>query len=260
MRSSRWWRAFLVYRTYVTEEGWSPEDRAVIEHGIVRARRRNPAMDPTIFDFFREVVLPRDPDDPGSASTRNRRGPGYPPADGAEVAARLRFAMKFQQYTGPLQAKGLEDTAFYRYNLLLSLNEVGGDPSKFGYSGREFHEISLLRRSDWPYEMLATATHDTKVGEDVRTRIDVISELPDEWGREVSRWMRVNRALRPIIDGEPAPDRNDEYRFYQALLGMWPPEVTDASRMPDDLVPRMQAVHEQGGQGSQAAFELDQPK
>jgi (1->4)-alpha-D-glucan 1-alpha-D-glucosylmutase len=232
---------FPAYRTYVTEEGWSAEDRTVIEQGIVRARRRNPAMDPTIFDFFREVVLPRDPDDPGSASTKNRRGPGYPPADGAEVAARLRFAMKFQQYTGPLQAKGLEDTAFYRYNLLLSLNEVGGDPSKFGYSGREFHELSLLRRSDWPYEMLATASHDTKVGEDVRTRIDVLSELPDEWGREVSRWMRVNRALRPIIDGEPAPDRNDEYRFYQALLGVWPPELTDASRIPDDLIPRMQA-------------------
>jgi (1->4)-alpha-D-glucan 1-alpha-D-glucosylmutase len=232
---------FPAYRTYVTEQGWSPEDRAVVEQAIVRARRRNPAMDPTIFDFFREVVLPRDPEDPANAAPRNRRGPGYPPADAAESAARLRFAMKFQQYTGPLQAKGLEDTAFYRYNLLLSLNEVGGDPSKFGYSGREFHELSLLRRREWPYEMLATATHDTKVGEDVRTRIDVLSEMPDEWGREVSRWMRVNRALRPIVDGEPTPDRNDEYRLYQALLGVWPPEISDASAPPEDLIPRLQA-------------------
>jgi (1->4)-alpha-D-glucan 1-alpha-D-glucosylmutase len=148
--------------------------------------------------------------------------------------------MKFQQYTGPLQAKGLEDTAFYRYNLLLSLNEVGGDPAKFGYSAREFHEISLLRRQEWPYEMLATATHDTKVGEDVRTRIDVLSEIPDEWGREVSRWMRLNRGLRPLVDGEPAPDRNDEYRLYQALLGVWPPEVAEASAAPDDMIPRLQ--------------------
>ncbi len=232
---------FPVYRTYVTEQGWSPTDRSGVEQAIVRARRRNPAMDPTIFDFFREVVLPRDPEDPAHAGPGDRRGTGYPPADSNEGAARLRFAMKFQQYTGPLQAKGLEDTAFYRYNLLLSLNEVGGDPSRFGLSGREFHELNLLRRQDWPYEMLATATHDTKVGEDVRTRIDVLSEVPDEWGREVSRWMRINRALRPIVEGEPVPDRNDEYRLYQALVGVWPPDVTDPAAMPEDLVARLQA-------------------
>ena len=231
---------FPAYRTYVTEEGWAPEDRAVVEQAIVRARRRNPAMDPTIFDFFREIVLPRDPEDAANAIPKDRRVSGYPAADAAEAAARLRFAMKFQQYTGPLEAKGLEDTAFYRYNLLLSLNEVGGDPSRFGYSAREFHELCRLRRQDWPYEMLATATHDTKVGEDVRTRIDVLSEMPDEWGREVSRWMRINRALRPIIDGEPAPDRNDEYRFYQALIGVWPPEISKASAAPGDLIPRLQ--------------------
>jgi (1->4)-alpha-D-glucan 1-alpha-D-glucosylmutase len=198
-------------------------------------------MDPTIFDFFREVILPRDPEDVMNPKGHDRRGPGYPPADAREVAARLRFAMKFQQYTGPLQAKGLEDTAFYRYNLLISLNEVGGEPSKFGYTAREFHQLSLLRRQDWPYEMLATATHDTKVGEDVRTRIDVLSEMPDEWGRDVSRWMRTNRAHRTIVDGEPAPDRNDEYRFYQALLGVWPPDAADPARTPDGLVERLQA-------------------
>jgi (1->4)-alpha-D-glucan 1-alpha-D-glucosylmutase len=191
-------------------------------------------MDATIFDFLREVLLPRDPDDV-LASAYERRD-GYPPADGSETAERLRFAMKFQQYTGPLQAKGLEDTAFYRYNLLLSLNEVGGDPSRFGVGAAEFHELNQLRRAEWPFEMLATSTHDTKLGEDVRTRIDVLSELPEEWGREVARWMRLARSARTILDNEPAPDRNDEYRFFQALLGAWPAEgVTDG------LVERMQA-------------------
>ena len=212
---------FPSYRTYVDEGGWIPDDRATLDRAIVRARRRNPAMDSTLFDFLREVLLPRDPDDVLAAVYERRDG--YPPADASETAERLRFAMKFQQYTGPLQAKGLEDTAFYRYNMLLSLNEVGGDPSRFGVTAAEFHELNHLRRQDWPYEMLATATHDTKLGEDVRARIDVLSELPDEWGRETSRWMRIAKTAKTIVAGDPAPDRNDEYRFYQVLLGAWPP-------------------------------------
>jgi (1->4)-alpha-D-glucan 1-alpha-D-glucosylmutase len=214
---------FPIYRTYVSEQGWDADDRAALERAIVRARRRNPAMESTIFDFFREVLLPRDPADVPLAG-RNRRG-GYPPADEREAAERRRFAMKFQQYTGPLQAKGLEDTAFYRHNVLLSLNEVGGDPSRFGVSAAEFHELNLVRRHDWPYEMTGTSTHDTKLGEDVRARIDVLSEIPDDWEREVAKWMRLNREARAIVDGEPAPDRNDEYRFYQVLLGAWPADV-----------------------------------
>jgi (1->4)-alpha-D-glucan 1-alpha-D-glucosylmutase len=144
--------------------------------------------------------------------------------------------MKFQQYTGPLQAKGLEDTAFYRHNVLVSLNEVGGDLSRFGVGAAEFHEMNRARREEWPYEMLATSTHDTKLGEDVRARIDVLSEVPEEWGREVSRWMRLARPARTLVDGEPAPDRNDEYRFYQVLLGAWPAEGVTAG-----FVERMQA-------------------
>jgi (1->4)-alpha-D-glucan 1-alpha-D-glucosylmutase len=229
---------FPAYRTYITESGWVPEDRAVVEQAIVRARRRNPATDPTIFDFFREVVLPRDPTDVPATGTPERRE-GYPPADASEAAGRLRFAMKFQQYTGPLQAKGLEDTAFYRYNLLISLNEVGGDPSTFGRTVHDFHHANTARRHDWPYEMLATATHDTKLGEDVRARIDVLSEMPDEWGREVARWMRLNRDHRTILEGEPAPDRNDEYRFYQALTGIWPPDLAEPAA-PPELVERLQ--------------------
>jgi (1->4)-alpha-D-glucan 1-alpha-D-glucosylmutase len=229
---------FPAYRTYVTAGGWTAVDRSVIEQAIVRARRRNPAMDPTIFDFFREVVFPRDAEDAVAASPGDRRVGGYPPADSAEEAQRLRFSMKLQQYTGPLQAKGLEDTAFYRYNLLLSLNEVGGDPSRFGCSVADFHEMSVRRQQEWPYEMLATATHDTKLGEDVRARINVLSEMPEEWSREAARWMRLNRGARTLVDGEPAPDRNDEYRLYQALIGVWPPSAATATR---ELVGRIQA-------------------
>jgi (1->4)-alpha-D-glucan 1-alpha-D-glucosylmutase len=214
---------FPIYRTYVNEQGWAADDRAALERAIVRARGRNPAMESTIFDFFREVMLPRDPGDVPLAGP-DRRG-GYPPADEGESAERLRFAMKFQQYTGPLQAKGLEDTAFYRYNALLSLNEVGGDPSRFGVGAAEFHEMNQVRRQAWPYEMIATGTHDTKLGEDVRTRVDVLSEIPDDWEREVYKWMRLNKGARTLVDGEPAPDRNDEYRFYQVLLGAWPADV-----------------------------------
>ena len=232
---------FPVYRTYVDEHGWLTDDRAVVEQALSRARRRNPAMEASLFDFFREVMLPRDPADSAPAAEGDRRG-GYPPADAAEARERLRFAMKLQQYTGPVQAKGLEDTAFYRYNVLLSVNEVGGDPSRIGRSVENFHETNLYRAAEWPAEMLATATHDTKLGEDVRARINVISELPDEWGREVARWMRTNRLHRRTAQGDPAPDKNDEYRFYQALLGAWPVELpAESTDAPRELVERMSA-------------------
>lgn len=230
---------FPVYRTYVDERGWTPADRRVVETAIARARRRNPAMEASLFDFFREVVLPRDPRD--VPPHEERRTGGMPPADEAEVAQRLNFTMKLQQYTGPVQAKGLEDTSFYRYNLLLSLNEVGGDPARIGRSVDDFHAACAARAVEWPLEMLTTATHDTKLGEDVRARINVISELPDEWGREVARWMRINRNLKTILEGEPAPDRNDEYRYYQALAGVWPLDLPATARSaPEDLRHRMQ--------------------
>jgi (1->4)-alpha-D-glucan 1-alpha-D-glucosylmutase len=246
---------FPVYRTYVDEEGWRADDRAVVERAIGRARRRNPAMEASLFDFFREVIMPRSPDAPaatGAGERLNDRRLGYPPADAAESKNRLHFAMKFQQYTGPVQAKGLEDTAFFRYNLLLSLNEVGSDVERFGRSVEDFHEANAERQRRHPYEMLATATHDTKLGEDTRARINVLSEMPDAWTREVTRWMRLNRAHRTLLDGEPAPDRNDEYRFYQALVGVWPVElepgsgVSDADgfrRQPDasELIARLRA-------------------
>ena len=230
---------FPVYRTYVDEAGWTPADRGVVEQAISRARRRNAAMESSFFDFFREVVLPRGPDDAAAPRAGGERRGGYPPADINETRARLRFAMKLQQYTGPVQAKGLEDTAFYRYNVLLSVNEVGGDPSRIGRSVEAFHQNNAHRAREWPFDMLTTATHDTKVGEDVRARINVISELPDEWGREVGKWMRINRPHRQIVDGDPAPDRNDEYRLYQILLGAWPlAPVDDPDR---DFIDRISA-------------------
>jgi (1->4)-alpha-D-glucan 1-alpha-D-glucosylmutase len=232
---------FPVYRTYVDEQGWTPADRAVVEQAIARARRRNPAMESSLFDFFREVMLPRELDQPEAGSRPNERRDGYPPATPAEARERHRFAMKLQQYTGPVQAKGLEDTASYRYNVLLSLNEVGGDPSRFGRSIDEFHQANTRRLEDWPFEMLATSTHDTKLGEDVRARLNALSELPDAWGREVSKWMRINRSHRPILDGEPAPDRNDEYRFYQVLVGAWPPDADPHVDAPREFIERLQA-------------------
>ena len=229
---------FPVYRTYVDERGWSPEDRAIVERAIARARRRNPAMESSLFDFIREVLLPRDL---GADPRPDDRRDGYPPGTSEEGRERLRFAMKFQQYTGPVQAKGLEDTAFYRYNAVLSLNEVGGDPSRFGRSVAEFHDANEKRRQLWPHEMLATSTHDTKLGEDVRARLNVLSELPHEWAREAAKWMRITKSYRTFIDGESSPDRNDEYRFYQAVIGAWPAEVgSDAVEAPADFIERMQ--------------------
>ena len=232
---------FPVYRTYVDENGWTAGDRAVVERAIAMARRRNPAMEASLFDFFWEVLMPRNPESAEPFKAFDRRA-GYPPADAEESRQRLGFAMKLQQYTGPVQAKGMEDTAFYRFNLLLSLNEVGGDAERVGRTVQEFHDANQRRLEAWPSEMIATATHDTKLGEDTRARVNVISEIPDVWSREVGRWIRLNRGQRTIVDGEPAPDRNDEYRFYQALAGVWPSGAgADAARVDPNLLQRLQA-------------------
>jgi (1->4)-alpha-D-glucan 1-alpha-D-glucosylmutase len=215
---------FPIYRTYVMPNGYTEDDRRAIDVAIQRARRRNPTVEPSIFDFVRSVLLP------DAATARS--------ADDHRETATL--AMKFQQYSGPVQAKGVEDTAFYRYNLLASLNEVGGNPDGFGRLPAEFHAANQRRRERWPTGMLATATHDTKRGEDVRARLNVISELPEEWGHHLSTWARINNANRTVVEGEPAPDRNDEYLFYQALLGTWPPEVLGGEPTPGEaLVSRL---------------------
>jgi (1->4)-alpha-D-glucan 1-alpha-D-glucosylmutase len=231
---------FPVYRTYVTLDGWSLEDRRRIDTAVRRARQRNPALEASAFEFLREVLLPRGVNEPLTAEVEldpGDRRSGYPPASDAERRERLEVAMKFQQYTAPVQAKGIEDTAFYRYNVLLALNEVGGDPSRPGGAVRGFHDANRNRRKRFPRDMLATATHDTKLGEDVRARLAVLSELTEAWAHGISRWRRINQSHRTIVDGAPAPHRNDEYRFYQALVGIWPPEMPRTASEP--LVTRL---------------------
>jgi (1->4)-alpha-D-glucan 1-alpha-D-glucosylmutase len=142
--------------------------------------------------------------------------------------------MKFQQITAPITAKGIEDTAMYRYNRLISLNEVGGEPGNYGASVAAFHADAAYRVRRWPHEMLATSTHDTKRSEDVRARLNVLSEMSTPWRETVRRWNRINRTRTRELAGEPAPSREDEYHFYQTLVGSWPldadPQVTEAYR------------------------------
>ncbi len=198
---------FPVYRTYVGGGEHSALDRQTIREAVSRARRLNPAMEASIFEFIHEVLLPA-------------RQPGQ---SEEEYERLVRFARRFQQYTAPVQAKGIEDTAFYRYGPLVSLNEVGGDPSRFGCSREEFHAANRERLKQRPLSMLATATHDTKRGEDARARLNVLSEIPDQFRSELLQWARLNASKRTPVDGLPAPDRGDEYLFYQTLVASWPP-------------------------------------
>jgi (1->4)-alpha-D-glucan 1-alpha-D-glucosylmutase len=209
---------FPVYRTYVGPDGAADGDRQLIDLAVERARRRNPAMESSVFDFVRTNLV------------AERNG-----ASEEQYQARLRFAMKFQQYTSPLQAKGVEDTAFYRYNALISLNEVGGGPQRVGWTVAQFHAANQTRQSRAPHGMLCTATHDTKRGEDARTRIHVLSEVPRLWRRQVRQWAGLNAAHRTTVDAADAPDRGDEYLFYQTLVGCWPADATQPVAPPELL-------------------------
>jgi (1->4)-alpha-D-glucan 1-alpha-D-glucosylmutase len=131
--------------------------------------------------------------------------------------------MKFQQCTGPIMAKGLEDTAFYIYNRLVALNEVGGEPQRFGISPDEFHRYNSHNAQRWPHTMLASSTHDTKRAEDTRARIVALSELPVPWRQALRSWSTLNRKHKTEVESEPAPSANEEYLLYQILLGTWPP-------------------------------------
>ena len=197
--------SFPVYRTYIVDKP-SPQDRRFIDWAIGRARRRSLAADASVFDFLRRVLLGR-------------------PLAGAPTGldARYRvFSHRVQQYTAPVAAKGIEDTALYRHHRLISVNDVGGDPDTVGMSVAAFHAASLDRARNWPGTMLATSTHDAKRSEDVRMRIDVISEMPAAWRLMVRRWSRMNRSYKCVVNGERAPTRNDEYFLYQTLVGSLP--------------------------------------
>jgi (1->4)-alpha-D-glucan 1-alpha-D-glucosylmutase len=217
---------FPAYRTYVNRRGGSDFDRETITTAIADARRRNPLMEASIWDFLMDLLLPA-----WSAE--------HPVAE-----ERVRFAMKVQQFTAPVLAKGVEDTAFYRYHVLVSANEVGGHPGRLSASVAEFHEMNGRRLECWPLELLATSTHDTKRGEDARARITVLSEMPVAWSNAVTAWMRINGRNRVKLHGGWAPDRNDEYLFYQVLTGCWPAERSQspiADRAPAHLTERLVA-------------------
>lgn len=207
---------FSVYRTYIDSFDVSAHDAAAVEQGVSEARRRNPAGSVHVFDFLRRLLLLE-----GAAE-------GVPPLDHAAAIERLNFVMRWQQFTGPIMAKGVEDTTLYIYNRLLSQNEVGSDPTVAGGECNVFHRLVRARQQRWPHTMNATTTHDTKRGEDVRARINVLSELPKLWERRAERWMRWNGPLRSKVMNRPVPDANDEVHLYQTMLGAWPLDSGEA--------------------------------
>ncbi len=209
---------FPVYRTYVSSSGVSDKDVRYIRGAIASAKWRSPAADTSIFDFISNVLLTTI-------------------AEGQDTAYRnavTAFAMKFQQFAGPVMAKGLEDTAFYRYNRLVSLIDVGSDLHQFGTTTSELHVANQERLRSWPHTMLASSTHDSKRSEDVRARINVLSEIPGLWRLRVREWRRFNRNHKHLVNGRPAPTPNDEHLVYQTLVGAWsssPLDDTDSWKM-----------------------------
>jgi (1->4)-alpha-D-glucan 1-alpha-D-glucosylmutase len=200
---------FPVYRTYIRPGDTTVDerDRRPIETAVRQAKRRNPVTNTSLFDFLRSVLMLEVPDG----------------ASDGQRAERREFALRFQQLTGPVMAKGLEDTAFYRYFPLAALNEVGGDPDVFGVSLTELHRQLAERMRHYPHGLSATATHDTKRGEDTRARMLVLSELPEEWAEAAGRWRHMNRPHRVDVGGLEAPSPSEEYLLYQTLVGAWPP-------------------------------------
>jgi (1->4)-alpha-D-glucan 1-alpha-D-glucosylmutase len=205
--------SFPVYRTYTNERepGVSERDRAYIERAVAEAKRWNPNRPAAVYDFVADVLL--------------RRADYLPEAEQNEL---LRFIGKFQQVTSAVTARGIEDTAMYVFNRLTSLNEVGDEPDRFGVSPAEVHAAFHTRIERCAHGLSATSTHDTKRSEDVRARLNALSEMPAEWRQALARWSRVNRRARLTIDGRPYPSRNEEYLFYQTLLGSWPLATPDA--------------------------------
>jgi len=206
---------FPVYRTYITADGISEQDRRYIDWAVAHARRHSQASDSQVFDFIHDILLL---------------------APTVEEKPHLRhlivsFVLRFQQYCAPVMAKGMEDTAFYVYNRLVSMNDVGFEPRGFGVTPAAFHHENARRQAETPRSLTATSTHDSKRGEDVRARINVLSELPGEWRRHIGRWSRINRRKKRQTNGTPAPSRNDEYLLYQTLIGVWPLQPPDAEEL-----------------------------
>lgn len=212
-----------VYRTYIRDGHVAELDRRYVEWAVAIAKKRAQTQDTSIFDFISNVLL--------LDAAKN--------ADASYHAAITAFAMKFQQVSSPVMAKGCEDTAFYLYHRLISLNEVGSDPRHFGTSVKAFHAENLKRLEHWPHAMLNTSTHDSKRSEDVRMRINVLSEIPEQWNQQVRRWRRLNRNKKRVVEHHEIPSANDEYLLYQTMLGIWPP-VTLAANEYDALLARLE--------------------
>jgi (1->4)-alpha-D-glucan 1-alpha-D-glucosylmutase len=196
---------FPVYRTYVAGQGVSETDQRYIADAVECAKRKSTSADSSVYDFMREVLL-------------TRQAEGHPQFYQNSV---VHFAMRFQQYSSAVMAKGFEDTSLYRYHRLVSLNDVGADPLQFGVSPSQFHCEMQKRVQHWPHSMLATSTHDSKRSEDVRARIDVLSEMPEAWAEHLVSWRKSNSRFK----GQTAPEMptpNDEFLFYQTLIGAWP--------------------------------------
>jgi len=196
---------FPVYRTYISHEHFNETDQLYIKMAIARAARANPGLLYELHFIERFLLLKT-----GDYVAEEEREQW------------VEFVMRFQQFTGPMMAKGFEDTLLYVYNRLLALNEVGGNPGQFGVSAREFHAFNKQRAESWPHSLSAMSTHDTKRGEDVRARINVLSEIPKEWERSIRTWSSINRRKKKKINGVPVPERNDEYFLYQTLVGAFP--------------------------------------
>src|SRR5581483_9535074 len=194
--------------TYVVPERdeLAGDDVRYVNEAIEMAKKNRPEIDPDLFDFIREVLLLR-----------------------VRGAIETEFVMRFQQFTAPAMAKGVEDTAFYSYNRLVSLNEVGGDPGRFGASPKVFHDFCARTQKSRPRNMLASSTHDTKRSEDVRARISLLSEIPGRWRRAIQQWARMNKKHKQ----NGFPDPNTEYLLYQTMLGAWPIDT-------DRLLPYME--------------------
>lgn len=194
---------FPVYRTYLDQRNTQATVKVPFIGALKAAEQRNPALADVFASFY------------------------YLLAQCEKSEEALRTVMRLQQFTGAIMAKGFEDTAFYRYNRFLPLNEVGSNPEKFGCSIEEFHKFNQYRQRDWPLSLNATSTHDTKRGEDVRARLNVLSEIPLEFQKHVKKWSELNADKKTQIDDRPAPDRNEEYYIYQTLLGAFPFNAVD---------------------------------
>jgi len=199
-----------IYRTYITDpERVSERDVRYVTEAVHAARRRHPAIPRSLFTFIRDTMLLRNIEE-------------FREEDRQDV---VNVVMRLQQMTGPVMAKSMEDTAFYRYHRLIALNEVGGHPEQFGLPLDDFHRLNAERRQFWPHSMLTLSTHDTKRSEDVRARLNLLSELPEEWAAAVGRWAEWNAPHKQQNDGAAWPDANAEYLLYQTLVGAWPLEL-----------------------------------